>query len=177
MNCKLILIILIIVTLCLLTNNSENFTITSLTGPNNMILTDDQGNLSSINFPKGIIVMWQGNENNVPGGWTICDGNNGTPDLRGKFVLGLNSKVSPPNGLTQNTSGQTGGAETHTLTSEQMPSHTHKILQEVNNSCSCGGGGCACGGLQYKADSQATGEGKPHNNMPPYFVLAYIMKL
>jgi microcystin-dependent protein len=177
MNCKTLLIILAFIAIILLTNNNENFAITSLTGPNNMVLSDDQGNLSSINFPKGIIVMWQGNETNVPGGWAICDGTNGTPDLRGRFVLGLNSKVSPPNGLTQNSSGAVGGKEMHTLTIDEMPSHTHKILQETNNSCTCGGGKCACGGLGYVADSKESGGSKPHNIMPPFYVMAYIMKL
>lgn len=52
----------------------------------NVILTDQSGNLSSIGFPKGIIIMWYGSTDNIPPGWAACDGNNNTPDLRGRFV-------------------------------------------------------------------------------------------
>ena len=37
---------------------------------------------------KGIVTMWSGTINNIPFGWALCDGTNGTPDLRGRFVLG-----------------------------------------------------------------------------------------
>lgn len=39
-------------------------------------------------FTKGMIMAWYGNQNQVPSGWVICDGTNGTPDLRDRFVMG-----------------------------------------------------------------------------------------
>ena len=43
---------------------------------------------------SGIIVCWSGSADAVPSGWALCDGNNGTPDLSGKFVLGYGSSHS-----------------------------------------------------------------------------------
>ncbi len=40
---------------------------------------------------QGIITMWSGSADSIPAGWAICDGNNGTPDLRGRFVVGYDS--------------------------------------------------------------------------------------
>ena len=173
--CVALLIIIVIMIICFLRNSREDFRF-NLSSASSMVLTDSDGNLSSIPFPKGIVVIWSGALANIPSGWALCDGDKGTPDLRGRFVMGVNPS-DKKNDLTARPMGTTGGTETHILTVEQIPSHTHKILQEVNNSCTCGGGGCACGGLQYKADSQETGEGKPHPIIPPYFALAYIMKL
>ena len=45
-------------------------------------------------FPKGSIVMWSGTYRSIPNGWTACDGRNGTPDLRNRFVLGANQSIS-----------------------------------------------------------------------------------
>ena len=39
-------------------------------------------------LPFGSIIMWYGATNTVPSGWSLCNGNNGTPDLRNKFVVG-----------------------------------------------------------------------------------------
>lgn len=62
------------------------------------------------------IIMWSGSIANIPTGWYLCDGSNGTPDLRGKFVLGAGGAYSV---------NATGGEETHVLTESEMPSHTH----------------------------------------------------
>jgi hypothetical protein len=43
-------------------------------------------------LPKGMIMMWHGDGVPVPNGWVICDGNNNTPDLRGRFVMGTDDK-------------------------------------------------------------------------------------
>lgn len=69
-----------------------------------------------LNLPSGIIVAWSGSADNVPDGWHICDGTEGTPDLQGKFILGSS---------TDHTVGSTGGEETHALTTNEMPSHNH----------------------------------------------------
>ena len=62
--------------------------------------------------PVGGIIMWSGAATNVPTGWALCDGQNGTPDLRGRFVLGAGQGA----GLTPRTAGEAGGEETHKLT-------------------------------------------------------------
>jgi hypothetical protein len=41
------------------------------------------------NFPRGTIIAWFASSGAVPNGWAVCDGSNGTPDLRGRFVRGV----------------------------------------------------------------------------------------
>ena len=61
--------------------------------------------------PSGIIVAWPGLLTNIPEGWLHCDGNNGTEDLRGKMLYGVNAGAEP---------GSTGGSLSKTTTG-----HTH----------------------------------------------------
>lgn len=92
---------------------------------------------------KGTIVMWAGTQ--VPSGWAFCDGQNGTPDLRGKFPIGFTSSgnfVRPLNTTggsfdvdvtaagTHNHGGNTGGT---TLSIAQIPSHGHTTTQTPHN--------------------------------------------
>jgi len=65
---------------------------------------------------KGVIVMWSGSIANIPAGWALCNGANGTPDLRNRFVVGAGSTYAV---------GATGGADSVTLTAAQMPTHNH----------------------------------------------------
>ncbi|MBD2110042.1 phage tail protein [Nodosilinea sp. FACHB-13] len=67
---------------------------------------------------KGMIVMWGGNANNVPTGWALCNGDSGTPNLSGKFILGNSASY---------TVGTTGGNIGVTLATSNIPSHTHEI--------------------------------------------------
>ena len=72
---------------------------TVLTGAYNMVVSDQNGSLSTIAFPQGIILPWS-SSGAVPYGWALCDGsvhnNVKTPDLRGRFLLGSNP-ISNPN--------------------------------------------------------------------------------
>jgi hypothetical protein len=83
--------------------------------------------------PYGIITMWYGTSVNVPVGWSICDGTNGTPDLRSRFVHGAQSdgEVGTLTGgtVTGNSGAHSHGGSTgaHPLTLEQIPSHTHRL--------------------------------------------------
>jgi hypothetical protein len=60
---------------------------------------------ASGSLPAGVIVMWSGLLINIPAGWNLCDGTNGTPDLRERFIKGWTDAVDP---------GGTGGSNTHT---------------------------------------------------------------
>lgn len=78
--------------------------------------------------PIGAIMMWAGEINQIPNGWELCDGNNGTPDLSSKFIVGYN-----PNENDYNEIGKTGGAKTITLTEGQMPTHKHGVVAGVTD--------------------------------------------
>jgi len=67
-------------------------------------------------FPTGMIMMWNNSTNPIPAGWQLCNGTNGTPDLRDRFILG--------SGGTYPT-GSTGGNESVTLGSSNMVGHNH----------------------------------------------------
>ena len=156
-------------------------------------------------IPKGVIVMWSGAGGQVPEGWALCDGTNGTPNLKDKFVIGV--------GLTS--IGTTGGASTinlshsHTVNSHTHPgvNHLHSIshdhfVSRVNDGSywSEWGHGLESGGgfSGYTYGSQTntnsgpadrdltTGATAPGTNsqlnsaqsiLPPYYGLAFIMKL
>ena len=62
--------------------------------------------------------MWSGTESNVPAGWNLCDGTNGTPDLRDRFVLGAGISYA---------SGDTGGSASAILSVANLPQHNHSF--------------------------------------------------
>ena len=74
--------------------------------------------------PKGVIAMWYGNSTNVPAGWALCDGSNGTPNMAGMFPVGAGNANAPYS---------TGGASSVTLTAANMPSHMHAISDPGHN--------------------------------------------
>lgn len=77
--------------------------------------------------PSGAIMMWYGAT--PPAGWVICDGSNGTPDLRGRFVLGSGTNANPAPGDINPTYtvGATGGENRHVLTKAELPKHKHTV--------------------------------------------------
>jgi microcystin-dependent protein len=66
----------------------------------------------------GVIVMWSGSIATIPTGWVLCNGSNSTPDLRNRFIVGAGSTYSVD---------ATGGSATSTLTSNELPAHTHSL--------------------------------------------------
>ena len=76
--------------------------------------------------PIGTIVMWSG-DNNIPTSWALCDGQNATPDLRGRFVMGSGDGSSAEGIANTYNIGDSGGQETVTLTVDEMPTHNHAI--------------------------------------------------
>lgn len=69
-------------------------------------------------IPAGIITMWSGSIATIPTGWALCNGSNGTPDLRNRFIVGAGSTYSVD---------ATGGSATTTLTANELPAHTHVV--------------------------------------------------
>lgn len=118
--------------------------------------------------PSGIITMFSGAIADIPFGWYLCNGSNGTPDLRDRFIVGA--------GNTYNV-GNTGGANTVTLTTAQIPAHTHSFsIRSSNNVSTSYISGTNDSGTSAKKTSSSVGGGEAHENRPPYYALAYIMK-
>ena len=80
-------------------------------------------NLTNSFVPVGGIIMWSGTVAAAEAltNWAICDGDNGTPDLRDRFVLGVGSSSNPS---TAN-KGDDAGSNSIQLTEGQMPQHNH----------------------------------------------------
>jgi len=118
-----------------------------------------------------MIILWSGAANAIPTGFVLCDGNNSTPDLRDRFVVGAGSAYSV---------GDNGGANSVTLTVNQIPSHTHSYVghtypgsgPEQNQS----GGPEDRTSFNVNKTTGSTGSGQSHENRPPYYALCYIMK-
>ena len=88
-------------------------------------------NLVNSFVPVGGIIMWNGSiaEAEALTNWRICDGSNGTPDLRDKFVLGVGSSANASTAAK----GEAGGSNTITLSEGQMPAHNHNITDNGHN--------------------------------------------
>lgn len=153
--------------------------------------------------PLGMVEMWAGRE--VPDGYLLCEGqqlrqteypelfaaigaafNNGydcngrqlttsagffrLPDLRGRFVVGYYGSDED-----YKTLGAVGGKKTHQLTVEELPAHDHGLfLQHAGKRFT--GGGSANALNEGDGRTYSTGGNKPHENRPPYYALAYIMR-
>jgi microcystin-dependent protein len=142
----------------------------------------------------GTIIMFYGDK--IPDGWALCDGGNGTPDLRGKFIKGGVSVIDNKNGGNGTISYTPSGTvevKSHILNIDEIPPHRHYIDHKYINGSGAGyypnmtagsreqitetehisktGGG---GGHSHKATF--TGAPDSISIEPPYFTLCFIMK-
>jgi len=163
---------------------------------NNLVATYDNiaGLLTQIpsaspTLPSGVILIWSGSTGSIPSGYVLCDGTNGTPDLRNSFVLGAGNSY---------TVGQTGGSadsivvsHTHTATSNSVvtdPGHNHTLAtttgglggQDAPTRALAGSAttGTSTTGITVATTTTnaSTGTSGTNANMPPYYALAYIQK-
>lgn len=143
-------------------------------------------------IPRGFIGMWSGQLSEIPSGWALCDGQDGRPNLLGKFIRGVPAATNP---------GNTGGSDSITLSEANLPAHRHNVNAEtVGHSHTISGigqGMLRAGGNQnvpaiiadqfgtptstvkdkINTASSTVGEGQPFDNRPAYYELAYIIKL
>jgi len=140
-------------------------------------------------IPLGGIIMWSGSIASIPSGWALCNGQtvNGrtTPNLLNRFIVGAGANYGV---------GNTGGADSVTLTANQMPSHTHgyrdgfHIESSTHSHWSAEtwpqnrrGDGDTDEDNRYmwyvNRTSDAAGGNQAHENRPPYYALAYIMRV
>ena len=148
---------------------------------------------SHVLLPRYSVIMYSGAPDSIPAGWLLCDGRtvvvDGTavtsPDLRGRFVL---SYGQGPLNFENMTVGATGGEQNHTLTISEIPSHTHSTNSDAPSTGLVTRTGNNTG-VEFDNSSgeldlinassltiNSTGGGEAHNNMPPYYVLCFIMK-
>ena len=139
----------------------------------------DGSNLSGVSgIPSGFIGMWYGATNAIPSGWVLCDGQNNTPDLRDKFVVGASNSTGDTSypGLSPNATGGQADAI--------VPNHTHPTSVDSGrlfhqggqgNTVSYGGAG-SYPGTVFSMQNPSSGETVTNKNLPPYYALAYIMK-
>jgi microcystin-dependent protein len=172
-------------------------------------------------FPSGGVIMWYGNVASVPTGWYLCDGANGTPDMRDKFVVcaggayavgdvgGEDAVTLTAPQLAPHTHGvdsetiDSAGAHTHPASSSTTPTHTHPFSPSVITLS--GPTGFGAGPAYFGATSSTgpanlhshtspdtspagdhthpvtvtvnpVGAGDAHENRPPHYALAYLMK-
>lgn len=150
------------------------------------------GSMEGSSIPRGLIAMWNGTQ--VPNGWALCNGqivdDLQTPDLSGKFIVGWQSGNEDYSLI-----GNTGGQDKVTLTTSEIPSHVHNFADayyiEAHDGIGINGSQWIGNNLYgsnktdrdnshvalWDHDTRAVGGGQPHENRPPYYVLAYIIKL
>jgi hypothetical protein len=154
--------------------------------------------------PAGVIVLWSGSIGSIPSGWTLCNGTNGTPDLRDRFLVGAGSTYAV--NATGGSANAITVAHTHTYsgTTASNGAHSHFTFKDVTSSTQ---------GLTYAAKAESSSSNDDYNirssadtpdiyetnteaahnhtytgttdstgtsgtnaNLPPYYALCYIMK-
>jgi len=147
-------------------------------------------------IPVGGIIMWSGSNSSLPNNWKFCDGTNGTPDLRGRFVMCMNrqlngqpSSMGPINYWADiNT---TGGSPDAVVVSHSHgvidPGHSHQFKGANNSQYSVGVATTYQGNFNnYTVDTMpansnitinSEGVSGSMKNIPQHYVLAYIMRV
>ena len=184
--------------------NKINDEITQRTAADNAITARVDKIEKSI-VPKGVILMWSGSPATIPNGWALCDGQNGTPNLLGRFIVGATGGILDENGVMHPwplsksgidvLAGETGGqkVDSVTLKVENLPPHTHSAksyitgfkIQEKGSDDQIwvldNGTDVNLGDEKFPVETKIenTGEGRHFNvtTIPPYYALCYIIKL
>ena len=149
-------------------------------------------------IPIGLIVMWSGAIADIPNNWALCNGQNNTPNLSGKFLVQYHDTSFP-------SVGATGGSSSTTLSETNLPSHSHSVTMYssgyhyhrlsasyVDDHNHSGNGdrfmdvdagyrtsrksntGSNSGDHSHAVSMSSVGSGQSFENRPPYYVLAYI---
>ena len=155
--------------------------------------------------PTGVVFPYAGSS--APSGFLLCDGSavsrttyadlftaistafgvgDGSttfnlPDMRGRLPVGKDNMGGSSANRVQNAQadilGGSAGTETHTLTTDELPSHSHEYTKGNLNSGQYSSGGSQGVNSQTSGTAtSSTGGGSAHNNMPPYLTLNYIIK-
>jgi hypothetical protein len=146
---------------------------------------------STSTVPSGMILLWSGSIGSIPIGYLLCDGTNGTPDLRNRFLVGSGSTYAV--NATGGSADSIVVSHNHTATSTSVvtdPGHLHTVPYSAGDAIGGGGAQPAYRGSGTSNTSTATtgitvattttntaaGTSGTNANLPPYYSLAYIMK-
>ena len=137
---------------------------------------------SSLELPIGTILPYIGNLADIPQGWYLCDGSNGTLDMRDLFIVGAGNNYELYN---------TGGKNEVELNADQLPAHYHNLYTSRQFAANRNGSvwgieqegwtlveentGTRCGRTGYSGNT--SGKTVPHENRPPYIAVYYIMRI
>ena len=140
-----------------------------------------RGPTGSADVPIGGIIMWSGTQDklNTYSNWKLCDGNNGTPDLRDRFIVGASSynafEEKWKTGI-EGTAKQTGGSKDAVVVSHK---HTWQYTQDTDSQFVSGLdiNWTTNGDSMSEHSTSTDGVDGTNNNLPPYYSLAYIMRV
>lgn len=149
--------------------------------------------LAGSNVPVGGIIMYEGAFSAIPANWALCDGNNSTPNLADKFITGTTAEIAL---------GVTGGSNNTTLTTTQLPAHTHTAstnstgahthtapFADSGNLVSMPAPGdpsvvldgttntSSSGAHAHTVTVDSSGSGTAYDSRPAYYKLAYIKRI
>lgn len=139
-------------------------------------------------IPKNIVIMWSGAIQDIPGDWFLCDGQNGTPNLLNRFVVGAGNNYT-----LESVGGSVDSvvvSHSHTASISTSASHIHTFSVASSLTSLTGGPGSRSSSLPtgnqpttgasngnhtHSSTVNPSGESGIGKNMPPYLALAYIM--
>jgi hypothetical protein len=153
-------------------------------------------------IPSGAILLWNGSVGSIPSGWYLCNGSNGTPDLRSRFVVGAGSTYAV------NATGGTADAvvvshnHSYSGNTNDAGSHRHGLNANGGSSRVLGSQTARVSGItnaagesfafnyngdnimseegnhnhSFSGSTSSTGDSGTNANLPPYYALCYIMK-
>jgi hypothetical protein len=139
--------------------------------------------ISNSVVPIGSIIMWSGSPTDfllLPPNWKLCDGSNGTPDLRNRFIVAAGG---------EHAIGDTGGDDGVELTAANMPEHDHQIRIRQQEQVEIWGSSVItiwdlapnAGDTSYTQTRTTLKSGsvnpEPFIPIPPFYALAYIMRI
>ena len=148
-------------------------------------------------LPSGVILLWSGAIGSIPSGYYLCDGTNGTPDLRDRFIVGAGNaySVSQTGGTADSivvshthtasvtdpghyhmTDGTLGGNQTVVYAGHDAPFDYYSSHSSPNDADYISGSKTGTITTGISVSNAATGTSGTGANIPPYYALAYIMK-
>lgn len=173
---------------------------TQVAGTNNTTVatTAFVSSAASALIPTGVIVMWSGSIAAIPAGWRLCNGTNGTPDLRNRFIVGAfqdvagvaNTTITGANSVTGGSKDAIIVSHTH-LATVTDPGHTHTTTPSTAFLRATSGSNGSNSGSNWRNDpltvnsattgitvsNSTEGSSGTNANLVPYYALAYIMKV